>query len=47
MLIKDGEVLGMGNPEIVLSRDLLKESFDVDIEARSFQTAYEIRDTGL
>jgi len=47
MLIKDGKVLGMGNPEIVLSRDLLKEAFDVDIEARSFQTAYEIRDTGL
>src|SRR4030065_967823 len=42
MLIKDGKVLGMGNPEIVLSRDLLKEAFDVDIEARSFQTAYEI-----
>jgi len=47
MLIKDGKVLGMGNPEIVLSRDLLKEAFDVDIGARSFQTAYEIRDTGL
>jgi len=47
MLIKDGKVLGMGNPEIVLSRDLLKEAFDVDIEARSFQTAYEIRDIGL
>jgi iron complex transport system ATP-binding protein len=47
MLIKDGKVLGMGNPEIVLSRDLLKEAFDVDIEARSFQTAYEIRNTGL
>src|SRR4030066_589731 len=46
MLIKDGKVLGMGNPEIVLSRDLLKEAFDVAIEARSFQTAYEIRNTG-
>ncbi|MEW6001277.1 MAG: ABC transporter ATP-binding protein [Nitrospirota bacterium] len=47
MLIKEGKILGMGNPEIVLSRDLLKEAFDVAIEARGFQTAYEIGNTGL
>jgi iron complex transport system ATP-binding protein len=34
MLIKEGKILGIGNPEIVLSEDLLKEAFDVSIEIR-------------
>jgi len=32
MLIKDGEILGIGDPEIVLSGDLLREAFDVSLE---------------
>src|SRR4030066_1633514 len=34
MLIKDGRILGIGEPETVLTRDLLKEAFDVDIEIK-------------
>ncbi len=34
MLIKDGRVLGVGSPETVLTRDLLKEAFDVGIEIK-------------
>jgi iron complex transport system ATP-binding protein len=42
MLIKEGKILGIGNPEIVLSEDLLKEAFDVSIEIRrhGFEGAY-------
>lgn len=32
MVIKEGRIVGMGNPEMVLSEDLLKEAFDVSIE---------------
>lgn len=34
MLIKDGKILGTGIPEKVLTKDLLKEAFDVGIEIR-------------
>jgi iron complex transport system ATP-binding protein len=34
ILIKDGKILGVGNPEMVLTGDLLKEAFDVSIEIR-------------
>jgi len=34
ILIKDGRVLGIGRPENVLNRDLMKEAFDVSIEIR-------------
>jgi ABC-type cobalamin/Fe3+-siderophores transport system ATPase subunit len=34
MLIKDGRVLGIGSPETVLTRDLLKKAFDVGIEIK-------------
>jgi len=34
MLIKDGRILGIGNPETVLTRDMLKEAFDVGIEIK-------------
>src|SRR3972149_180880 len=34
MVIKDGRIVGMGNPEKVLSEDLLKEAFDVSIEMK-------------
>jgi iron complex transport system ATP-binding protein len=34
MVIKDGKILGIGNPEVVLSEDLLKEAFDVSIVKR-------------
>lgn len=32
MLIKEGKILGIGSPETVLTKDLLKEAFDVNIE---------------
>ena len=32
MLIKDGEILGVGTPEAVLTKNLLKEAFDVNID---------------
>ncbi len=32
MVIKEGRIVGMGNPEMILSEDLLKEAFDVSIE---------------
>ncbi len=34
MLIKDGKILGAGNPGIVLTKDLLKEAFDVNIAVK-------------
>ena len=34
MLIKDGKILGMENPESVLTRELLEEAFDVKVEVR-------------
>jgi iron complex transport system ATP-binding protein len=34
MLIKDGRILGTGSPETLLTKDLLKEAFDVGIEIR-------------
>ena len=42
MLIKDGEILGVGNPETVLTNEMLKEAFDVGIEVRrqDFGRAY-------
>lgn len=48
MLIKGGKILGMGNPDEVLTRQMLMEAFDVAIEVKSFQIAHiEVRDTGL
>jgi len=32
MLIKDGKILGMGNPESLLRRELLEEAFDMKID---------------
>ena len=34
MLIKDGRIIGIGNPELVLTRGFLKEAFDVGIEIK-------------
>jgi iron complex transport system ATP-binding protein len=34
MLIKNGKILGAGNPGIVLTKDLLKEAFDVNIAVK-------------
>jgi len=34
MLINDGRILGIGNPETVLTAELLKEAFDVGIEIK-------------
>jgi ABC-type cobalamin/Fe3+-siderophores transport system ATPase subunit len=34
MLIKEGRILGIGRPETILKKDLLKEAFDVNIEVR-------------
>lgn len=34
MLIKDGRILGMGKPETVLTKGLLRDAFDVNIDIR-------------
>ena len=34
MLIKDGGILGSGRPGEVLSKSMLKQAFDVDVEIR-------------
>ncbi len=38
MLIKEGRILGIGNPETVLTKDLLKEAFDVGIEIKKLDS---------
>lgn len=38
ILIKAGKVLGNGPPETILTRELLKEAFDVDIELKREDT---------
>lgn len=40
IVIKDGSIIGMGNPEIVLSEGLLKEAFDVGIDIRRNSSGY-------
>ncbi len=34
ILIKDGNIIGLGRPDDVLSRRMLKQTFDVDIEVK-------------
>lgn len=34
MLIKDGKLLGMGNPELLLTKELLEDAFDVKIDVK-------------
>src|SRR3990172_6980843 len=34
ILIKDGKILGIGNPESVLTKNMLKDAFDVAIEIK-------------
>jgi ABC-type cobalamin/Fe3+-siderophores transport system ATPase subunit len=34
MLIKEGNLIGSGRPDEVLSRSMLKQAFDVDVEIR-------------
>ena len=34
MLIKDGKMLGIGSPEMVLTKELLRDAFDVGVEVR-------------
>ncbi len=34
MLIKEGKVLGIGNPDEVLTKDLVKQAFDVEVEIK-------------
>jgi len=34
MLIKEGHILGIGHPEVLLTKGMLKEAFDVNIEIR-------------
>jgi iron complex transport system ATP-binding protein len=34
ILVKDGKVLGIGKPDAVLTKDLLKEAFDVEVEIK-------------
>jgi len=35
LLIKEGKTLGFGAPEAVLTKDMLKDAFDVDLEIRN------------
>jgi iron complex transport system ATP-binding protein len=35
MLIKNGNLIGSGRPEAVLTRDMLKQAFDVSMEVRT------------
>jgi ABC-type cobalamin/Fe3+-siderophores transport system ATPase subunit len=39
MLIKEGNIIGAGRPDKVLSRDMLKHAFDVDVEIRKKEDA--------
>ncbi len=39
MLIKDGNIIGSGAPEAVLTRDMLKQAFDVSMEIRRSEKA--------
>ncbi len=39
ILIKEGAVLGMGSPDTVLTKDLLKQAFDVDVEIRKLDSS--------
>lgn len=34
MLIKEGKILGIGSPDAVLTKDLLKQAFDVEVEIK-------------
>ena len=34
ILIKEGKVLSIGKPEAVLTEDLLKQAFDVEVEIK-------------
>ena len=34
ILIKEGKVLSIGKPEAVLTKDLLKQAFDVEVEIK-------------
>lgn len=34
ILIKEGEILGIGTPEAVLTKNLLREAFDVEVEIK-------------
>lgn len=34
VLVKDGKILGIGTPDEVLTKDLLKEAFDVEVEIK-------------
>jgi iron complex transport system ATP-binding protein len=38
MLIKEGTILNIGSPEDVLTKDLLKEAFDVGVDVRKDET---------
>lgn len=44
MLIKDGRILGIGNPETVLTKELLKEAFEIEININGFETLNLFRD---
>lgn len=34
LLIKEGKILGIGSPDAVLTKDLLKQAFDVEVEIK-------------
>ncbi len=35
MLVKEGNILGIGKPDVILTEYLLKEAFDVDVEIKT------------
>jgi len=39
MLIKEGNIIGAGRPDEILSGDMLKQAFDVDVEIRKTENA--------
>lgn len=44
ILLKDGKILGIGNPEMVLTKELLKETFEIEININGFETLNLFRD---
>jgi len=43
MLVKNGGLIGSGRPETVLTRDMLKQAFDVNVEVRASTEGTSIR----
>jgi ABC-type cobalamin/Fe3+-siderophores transport system ATPase subunit len=42
MLIKEGKILGIGSPKMVLTNDMLLNAFGVTLDIKSFQTGFYV-----